>query len=71
MIAPNSTVALMTTGKSSGVRSACMPHLPMPSMSKICSVKIVPASKEAKSRPKIVMTGTIAARSACLNEDAR
>ena len=36
-------------------------------MLKICSVKIVPASRVAKSRPKIVTTGTMAARSACLN----
>ena len=57
------TVAKMI-GKSIGDR-ASMAHFPMPSRAKMYSVKIVPASKAAKSRPKIVMIGTIAARSAC------
>ena len=35
-------------------------------MPKIFSVMIVPESRVAKSRPKIVTIGTIAARSACL-----
>ena len=39
---------------------------PMPWISKICSVKIVPASRVPKSMPKMVTTGTSAARRACL-----
>ena len=38
---------------------------PMPSMSKMYSVNTVPPSSVPKSRPKIVTTGMIAARSAC------
>ena len=38
----------------------------MPSMSKIRSVKIVPASRVPNSMPKMVITGTSAERSACL-----
>ena len=37
----------------------------MPSRSKIASVNTVPESRNAKSRPKIVTTGTSAERRAC------
>ncbi len=40
-------------------------------MPKICSMKIVPESRLAKSSPKIVITGTIAARSACRKSTRR
>ena len=38
----------------------------MPWISKMYSVKIVPASRNAKSIPKMVTTGTSAERRACL-----
>ena len=62
--APNRAVAA-TTGRSRWA-TAWRLHSPMPSMSKIFSVKIVPASRVPKSMPKIVMTGTSAERRACL-----